>query len=815
MSKKHRKKKSSFVKNDDTSNSLTNIISAGKEYTIGDFIKEYRVVIPMLQRDYAQGREGKEFIRKRFLSEIREAIHDGKEFILDFVYGYGNNTRSFFPLDGQQRLTTVWLVYWYLAFKAKQIENEKDILIKFSYETRKSSREFCEALCLKNISFSKNTGIVQHIQNQTWFYAEWKKDPTVSSMLRTLGGTENGDDGIEPVFRDLAIYANKWEYYLNCFKSNIKFYVLNIGNRQLPTEVAERLYVKMNARGKALTDFENFKADFIDHLKNDSSFQGEQLNGRDYATEISARMDNDWNDVFWKSAGAGKYDGQTDELFFTFINRFCFNQICVNDNYLKQDLIKKINDVLGDDSKNGEIDSKKKIEVSENEKDSLKKYKYFTNESQLSYEDFHQFYKDILNYETVDSLSRIFEMLKDHLNDINSVVENINSVVRKRESTNYHFLPCYKFDDDGRKETVIDKGGNIVGKVAETTYKERLYFFAITQYLSKCNFQTDSFARWMRFSRNIIENSGVDSVGQMITCMRNLASFNDSIESIHKFIASQIVDPVKTKYDKQLKEEIAKAKQTIIDYDDICKAEDYSVFCGRISFLFTDKNGTEDWSSFNNKFYTVKSIFDDNTGTVDNNSVKNYAGSFDDFNFAQGKMIFHQIGWKNRGDNWLDVLCEDHQRSDSLLTNNLKSIAGGPYKEFLDSKTFFKVIRKEDIMSEEVNLRIANYNNKWALYRQNAQKGKLYFDNSVFKRGQLLKDIADDSSITGFCVGEKCDYNLSEKYYWGEDIDFVYNGKSYVWTSDDKIYECVAGKKKTLKLDTASSYPIHDIISKL
>ena len=84
---------------------------------------ENGIEIPMIQRDYAQGRldEKTIFIREKFLQDIYEVLkscQDGKiaSLKLDFVYGYVEN-RAFIPLDGQQRLTTLYIIHWFLAFK--------------------------------------------------------------------------------------------------------------------------------------------------------------------------------------------------------------------------------------------------------------------------------------------------------------------------------------------------------------------------------------------------------------------------------------------------------------------------------------------------------------------------------------------------------------------------------------------------------------------------------------------------------------------------------------------------------------------------
>ena len=105
------------------------------------------IVIPMIQRDYAQGRKTKEVerIRSRFL----DALYDGitkKPITLDFVYGNINKNGELTVLDGQQRLTTLYLLHWYAAVKENIDEDEYSFLRNFSYETRSSARDFCKKI---------------------------------------------------------------------------------------------------------------------------------------------------------------------------------------------------------------------------------------------------------------------------------------------------------------------------------------------------------------------------------------------------------------------------------------------------------------------------------------------------------------------------------------------------------------------------------------------------------------------------------------------------------------------------------------------
>lgn len=164
--------------------------------TFWSFLKNNYIEIPIIQRDYAQGRLGKENLRKNFLGDLKRALdkeppYKDTEMKLDFIYGTTENDRLN-PLDGQQRLTTLWLLHWYIALRADMLnEDNCAILKKFTYETRITSREFCQNLCIpKNFENFCSSDIVGFITKQTWFYSAWKQDPTIQSMLRMLSGTK-------------------------------------------------------------------------------------------------------------------------------------------------------------------------------------------------------------------------------------------------------------------------------------------------------------------------------------------------------------------------------------------------------------------------------------------------------------------------------------------------------------------------------------------------------------------------------------------------------------------------------------------------
>jgi len=88
----------------------------------------------------------RKLIRLGNVSEsLRNAVVNNKLLELDFVYGNIEND-VFQPLDGQQRLTTLFLFHWYIAQNIDKLNETKKEFLKFTYETRISSREFCNEL---------------------------------------------------------------------------------------------------------------------------------------------------------------------------------------------------------------------------------------------------------------------------------------------------------------------------------------------------------------------------------------------------------------------------------------------------------------------------------------------------------------------------------------------------------------------------------------------------------------------------------------------------------------------------------------------
>lgn len=236
-------------------------------YSFYKLISEYKIEIPVIQRDYAQGRaESKATdVRKSIVEKILDSVTKGKEkLFFDFVYGRIEGD-TFIPFDGQQRLTTLFLFHRYIFEKCKcnsdcmYRENCQclSLLSRFTYTTRQSSREFCEQMIINNICDCPNRSISEYIKDQAWFYSSWEKDPTIAGMLTMLDEIDSQCKTIQNInFKDVA---QKLTSGCVC---PITFHFVDMGEHKM----SDSTYIKMNARGKSLTSFENFKASLEEYL---------------------------------------------------------------------------------------------------------------------------------------------------------------------------------------------------------------------------------------------------------------------------------------------------------------------------------------------------------------------------------------------------------------------------------------------------------------------------------------------------------------------------------------------------------------------
>lgn len=283
----------------------------------------HRIEIPLIQRDYAQGRESESEVRDHFLSALHEALtrssdDAGYSLNLDFVYGSkeGEASEKFLPLDGQQRLTTLFLLHWYLGWCDNRLADARDMLCdgsrsRFTYRVRQSSAEFFDELTRFNPNVAPDAvpSIKDLLEDQPWFFLSWRLDPTIKSALVML----------EAIHERFSASAGLYERLVDGKHPAITFQLLPLEHFGLTDD----LYIKMNARGKPLTPFESFKARFEELLGKLFPSERRKLGDGDVSVAefFERRMDTKWADFFWsyKNPKTNTFDAAVMNLILAVI----------------------------------------------------------------------------------------------------------------------------------------------------------------------------------------------------------------------------------------------------------------------------------------------------------------------------------------------------------------------------------------------------------------------------------------------------------------------------------------------------------------
>jgi hypothetical protein len=514
-----------------------------------------RIEIPKIQRDYAQGRDSAKQVRDKFLNAIFNSISNDEPMEMDFVYGaIDKDSKVFTPLDGQQRLTTLFLLYWYIGTRelgTNERENLYKSLNKFTYETRRSSSRFCVNICIalpeKIISFKDKPS--EEISNLHWFFRLFKQDPTIKSMLNMLDAINDkyNEAKNKPLFSKLG---------------NLQFYILSLNNFNLTDE----LYVKMNARGKQLTGFENFKADLIKWMKEEDNLYKDDFNkvikfkNREmkYYDSISLKIDTEWTYFFWqftkyyniketykdgeKKGNLVYTDGKiVDPLFIKLFYRYFLQSF-----------------ILSSDIDNDKME---------------KENAYTELNAEEKYQKFEVFEEILMKINLVKDFEYFMDKLQNNWKDIE------NSIT-----------PSWNGNENNNKWTFIKE--NI-------TQKDRVVFLALLLFLQqKRDFENGLFKQWMRVVWNIVENTDINNAVSMIGAMKLIKELSQHAYEIYAFLANEREVIGSTSSTIAIKEEREKSFFIINNpkknwEDEFISAEQHQFFKGSISFIITDNMSLE------------------------------------------------------------------------------------------------------------------------------------------------------------------------------------------------------------------------------
>lgn len=606
-----------------------------------------KIEIPRIQRNYAQGRENETIVRNSFLNDLVNVLNSNDANIcLDFIYGSELNyedikkeeKKKFIPVDGQQRLTTLYLLYWYVNNCLAKGKNEKvnKELKKFTYETRDSSKSFCKNLIEKGINQNTNKDkISEKIQTQIWYLLDWNMDPTIKAMLIML-------DEIERRLSDKKI--NKENIINNTIENEkIYFYSIEIDN----FGSADEIYIKMNSRGKELTLFENFKSKLEKYIE---SLYDESLD------TYSSNIDNKWLNYFWKKLKTMK-NNNVEENEIENIDDWLMNiYMTIFENQCVITLLEKDDDTI------------------ENEIKYFDNFITYQEKREIDFDNMVSTAK--INKECIKQSQLLFEYFsnKDENDDLNIVNQN----------------------------EMYEKIMNINKSHSNDLRPEKVELFAMCKFLRyKNKNELDSnekleLSKILYFVRNIVENMYMDSAKRY--CMM-ISNINDILNSIFKEngieqylekitqYSDENINGLFNKYGEfdnefkyLLKGEITKAKYISQNEEwkkEILKIDKHPYFKGNTQFLFEFINeyNDEKLAMYKNYSQKIRTIFNEKSiDSLLNEDTQYYFRrallTFGNYMIRYGKRYSFLV-MSDKYNSWYNLLTEEKYKGQRVIVKKL------------------------------------------------------------------------------------------------------------------------------------------------
>lgn len=237
---------------------------------------------------------------------------------IGFIYAYNDSEfkDKYFLIDGQQRLTTMYL----LIFAIYNLLDKKDDFVKYyfyqntlklDYKVRDSSHDFLIDF-ITNVS--KNFDM-EKLENQYWYFSKYDSDATISSIKENYKIIVN-------YFTDIDNLQDFKEYIENYIE--FWFFDTNISKQ------GEELYLSMNSRGEAMQSNENLKALLLKDLDLDSR----GASGKEW---------EEWQHFFWLNRGSSE---NADKGFNEFIRWIIIIEVfsieSTNTDKMKEEKLKNI-----------------------------------------------------------------------------------------------------------------------------------------------------------------------------------------------------------------------------------------------------------------------------------------------------------------------------------------------------------------------------------------------------------------------------------------------------------------------------------------
>ncbi len=283
---------------------------SGNEYCLKDlFGGDTKIIIPDLQRDYCWGdkayvnptdKKPRELVSD-FVKNIVELYEENKSLkvTLGLIYGYEQPHNHIQICDGQQRLTTLFLLLGYLNTKVNgkynnyiisEREMKDDYEPHLQYAIRESTLYFLSDLA--RWVFIERTTDLSQITLSNWYFNEYEQDASIQSMIAALST-------INQFFTDLPDFD--FEKFGDFVLENLRVLYYDMGNRNR----GEETYVVINTTGEPLSATENIKPILLGY----TGLSSEQ--SKKYSEQWERR--EDW---FWQNRGNDKTADEGMQAFF-------------------------------------------------------------------------------------------------------------------------------------------------------------------------------------------------------------------------------------------------------------------------------------------------------------------------------------------------------------------------------------------------------------------------------------------------------------------------------------------------------------------
>ncbi|OBV28859.1 hypothetical protein BKN38_07500 [Helicobacter sp. CLO-3] len=275
-----------------------NAITKNLAELVGENRENYFFSIPAYQRLYAWEQGHIEAL----LNDIKNAKTESKEgyFIGNIVVSYKEKEREFALIDGQQRLTTLFLIGFYLTFKKCDnwqnfiLQNDKSgDKLRISMPCREIEESALKALAAKIAK-------LQDAERSQKGYFQKLISETPADMHTKI---KEALECIRAWFEDAESNIDDLESFAKFIYNDVKFVFVELAQG---TDL-NRFFVRMNNRGKQLEKHEILKARLLDKIRK-SNGEGQENNEWHIYAKIWD-ICSDMNKYIFKSAADRNISG--------------------------------------------------------------------------------------------------------------------------------------------------------------------------------------------------------------------------------------------------------------------------------------------------------------------------------------------------------------------------------------------------------------------------------------------------------------------------------------------------------------------------